>query len=74
MGLWFLILGHSLRRLPAFSGERQHADECPLAGARGYGGSEISDRGSAENTGSGERQQADGLRLVTGQYRKIGGG
>ena len=37
MGLWFLILGHSLRRLPAFSGEREQADECPLAGARGYG-------------------------------------
>lgn len=36
MGLWFLILGHSLRRLPAFSGEREQADECPLAGARGY--------------------------------------
>jgi hypothetical protein len=35
---------------------------------------EISDRGSAENAGSGERQEADGLRLVTGQYRKIGGG
>jgi len=35
MGLWFLILGHSLRRLPAFSGEREQADECPLAGARG---------------------------------------
>ena len=35
-------------------------------------GSGIGDRRKIRR--SGERQQADGLRLVTGQYRKIGGG